>query len=139
MGIMAQTKAERKRAIEGKKKNNSIHIEFTMPDYLVPKGEKPQTRVAGLSFKSRKEYDDYRKLVEKNNNGKFFQNVVEVENPYNFNPNRRSTLWTSSNKYPWASKKPCEWCNGSGQIFRNRSEMESGEGVKCKKCRGNGY
>ena len=101
---MAQTKAERKRAIEGKKKNNSIHIEFTMPDYLVPKGEKPQTRVAGLSFKSRKEYDDYRKLVEKNNNGKFFQNVVEVENPYNFNPNRRSTLWTSSNKYPWASK-----------------------------------
>ena len=36
-------------------------------------------------------------------------------------------------------KKPCEWCNGEGQIFRNRSEMESGEGMKCKKCRGNGY
>ena len=37
------------------------------------------------------------------------------------------------------TKKPCEWCNGEGQFFRNRSEMESGEGVICKKCRGYGY
>ncbi len=35
--------------------------------------------------------------------------------------------------------KTCQSCGGSGQIFRNRSEMESGEGVKCKKCRGYGY
>ncbi len=37
-------------------------------------------------------------------------------------------------KAMWAKKN-----GGSGQIFRNRSEMESGEGVKCKKCRGYGY
>ena len=45
-------------------------------------------------------------------------------------------------KSGWSNRfvnKPCEWCNGEGQFFRNRSEMESGEGVICKKCRGYGY
>ena len=81
---MAQTKAQKKRAIEGKKYDGLSKSEFT-------------------SFK------------------KWCINFDLLS------------------KFMKTGDKKCQSCGGAGQTFRNRSEMESGEGVKCKKCRGNGY
>ena len=82
---MAQTKAQKKRAIEGKKKGSA-------------KGYWVSQDVKDNVWGSDKIVEDFMK-----------------------------------------ENKTCQLCGGAGQTFRNRSEMESGEGVICKKCRGNGY